>query len=539
MAAALSLAVIYNQTNIVEALIDYVHPSVGQPSLPLSRTLLHLAVRNGNLTVARALLKAGADPNATTDDGLSCLHVAVGSRSSAMVELLLESGADVNPARKFDGRTPLRMAVEQQCEDIVEVLLDRGAKLDEQSVEGYSVLQLAVCHRSERIADALVRRAEPSQVNARRPTDGKSALHLAIESGHPGVVRQLVRKGAHAEDEAGADGCTATPLTLAVLCGDEATVALLLRRGARGLARDCLHRAVRQRSRGIAELLLGQRVLPVDGLVAGETALQLAADLGYRDMMRVCLAHGASLDGLRARSLALLRDAVKANDVRLVELLLARGAPVNGLLGKRNRTRVFDLAVGARRVGMTRLLLKHGAWINMRAAAEDAAFALKYAVLGLAEGYKIQRENRKLVRTDQRWADFYEACRQELKLAKGEEIAAEQQLTIFDLLTGDADVLVACAADRRFVEAFPDSGYRQRYPIYADAIALNYARGIARRTYLRQAAMILEKRIGVSPDSAEYVVKLMSEAELRDFVRAFCDSEQDEHHCLPETIVRF
>lgn len=57
-------------------------------------TPLQVATRNGNLTVVKMLLGAGADPNARDDLGRTPLHEAVLRNSEELVRTLLEAGAD-------------------------------------------------------------------------------------------------------------------------------------------------------------------------------------------------------------------------------------------------------------------------------------------------------------------------------------------------------------------------------------------------------------------------------------------------------------
>jgi cytohesin len=52
------------------------------------RTALHEAAGRGNLELARLLLKAGADPQAKDDEGLTPMDWAKKSERLVMVELL-------------------------------------------------------------------------------------------------------------------------------------------------------------------------------------------------------------------------------------------------------------------------------------------------------------------------------------------------------------------------------------------------------------------------------------------------------------------
>lgn len=61
--------------------------------------------------VFRILLQSGANPNAKSEDGSTCLHAAAESGSSESCDLLLKSGADLM-ARDGNGRTPEERALE-------------------------------------------------------------------------------------------------------------------------------------------------------------------------------------------------------------------------------------------------------------------------------------------------------------------------------------------------------------------------------------------------------------------------------------------
>ena len=58
-----------------------------------------------------ALLRAGADINATDKNGVTALHHAVRFRSPIAVRTLIEHGANVNQVCRRSGSTPLHRAV--------------------------------------------------------------------------------------------------------------------------------------------------------------------------------------------------------------------------------------------------------------------------------------------------------------------------------------------------------------------------------------------------------------------------------------------
>jgi ankyrin repeat protein len=66
---------------------------------------LHSAAAGGHVGVARLLVAAGADVNATQRHGYTPLHAAGQNGDEELTELLLGAGADPS-ARTDDGQTP-------------------------------------------------------------------------------------------------------------------------------------------------------------------------------------------------------------------------------------------------------------------------------------------------------------------------------------------------------------------------------------------------------------------------------------------------
>ena len=93
-----------------------------------SATLLHDAVGQKHLDVARYLLDKGADVNAVTKDGLTPLHMAAQNGDIAMIMLLLEPGrkTKIDPIDS-KGWTPLDRAVKWGHPETAEFLRQHGA----------------------------------------------------------------------------------------------------------------------------------------------------------------------------------------------------------------------------------------------------------------------------------------------------------------------------------------------------------------------------------------------------------------------------
>ncbi len=107
-------------------------------------TSLHLAAYFGGAETVRALLAAGADPDADAANpfGVRPLHSAasVGDRES--VRALLEAGADPN-VRQQGGYTPLHTAAHNDDAELVRLLLAHGADQAVRTDDGQTAADMA------------------------------------------------------------------------------------------------------------------------------------------------------------------------------------------------------------------------------------------------------------------------------------------------------------------------------------------------------------------------------------------------------------
>jgi ankyrin repeat protein len=103
-----------------------------------------------NVSIISALIEAGAEVNAESDDGVTALiHAASRGRSSDAVHALILAGADVNAAGRQEGRegwTPLLSALSSPCKSlpIVKELVLKGAEVNMAMPDGRTPLLLAV-----------------------------------------------------------------------------------------------------------------------------------------------------------------------------------------------------------------------------------------------------------------------------------------------------------------------------------------------------------------------------------------------------------
>jgi ankyrin repeat protein len=149
---ALMRAVAENHGEAVAVLLDHgADPNVRSRN---RFTAMLFAAQQGNVEIARRLLKAGAHVNDTAPDGIagdtnaqrtfkpdteaSALLVAIDSGHETMARFLLEQGAD--PNQSGAGRTALHSAVQQGMPEVVRALLETGADPNDRTFKALPLL---------------------------------------------------------------------------------------------------------------------------------------------------------------------------------------------------------------------------------------------------------------------------------------------------------------------------------------------------------------------------------------------------------------
>ena len=184
------------------------------------------AARNGDLAAVRALLKGGADPNATAPDGSTAVHWAVHRDNLEMLNALLASGAKPDRLTRYKV-APLTLAAQNGDAAMVERLLAAGASPDTASEEGQTALMTAARNGSVAAVRALLRRG--AQVGLTESFRGQDALMFAAGEGNTAVVTLLLEFGAELNRRSKGGY---TPLLFAVRNNRYDTVKLLLAHGA-------------------------------------------------------------------------------------------------------------------------------------------------------------------------------------------------------------------------------------------------------------------------------------------------------------------
>jgi len=287
---------------------------------------LVLAIMDGNVANVRALIKRGANVDASFDQ-YTFLCIAVGGQRPDIVAELIVAGADVNKVSKGPGKGPLHVAVDYGGIRVVKLLVERGSKIDAVDKTGGTPLQNAVFFGMGDIVEYLI--SKGASVNSKTRA-GESPLHTAAWGGDANMVRLLVNKGAR----------TGIPICDAVILGEVKGVEGLLNRDAK-------------------------LVSEADSF--GWRPIHWAGALGKKEMLSLLLGKGAEVNGWsksEVRKFCPLHIVCASGNTEAAELLLKKGAEVNNKTG--DGCTPLRLAAERGRIEICSLLAASGADVNAK-----------------------------------------------------------------------------------------------------------------------------------------------------------------------------
>lgn len=153
--------------------------------------LINAAERKDD-TMVGALLKSGANPNQTSEFGITPLMRAAYKGATSTAKMLIEAGANVN-AQDMGGATALHMASKRGYADTVNLLLGSGANPNIQDGDGWTPMMRASYAQSKETVAALI--AHGADVNI-VTAHGETALMKASAKGNSEIASLLVGAGA-------------------------------------------------------------------------------------------------------------------------------------------------------------------------------------------------------------------------------------------------------------------------------------------------------------------------------------------------------
>jgi ankyrin repeat protein len=297
------------------------------------------AVKSGNETAVRGLLKQRVDVNAQHGDGSTALHFAAYSDNLVIADLLIRAGARVDEANDL-GATPLHLACNNGSAAMVDRLLTGKSNPNAKLLNGESVLMS--CARTGNAAAVRALLVHGADAKVAEPEHNQTTLMWAAAESHPDVVAMLI--------EFGADIRARSRSYSQTVVGEQTQ-----RAGREKLNYDVMRGgstpllfAARSGDAASAKLLLAAGADANDALPDGTSALVLAAQSGHRDVALTLLEKGAHPNDLGIGYSA-LHAAILKSDLPLVKALLGHGADPNirmtkGTPVRRNSTDSFLLS---------------------------------------------------------------------------------------------------------------------------------------------------------------------------------------------------
>ncbi|CVK87440.1 related to ankyrin [Fusarium mangiferae] len=288
-------------------------------------TAIQIAVSRNRLELAKLLIDAGADVNASMT-GSTALQLAVHKNDTDLAKLLVEAGANLNTSSVR--ASALQLAVSNHNLELVVLFLAEGADVND-STSGETVLQRAANLGNLETVKHLVDRG--ADVGAKVPGNSATALQHAAMHGSVEIVKYLVEHGASVNEEA-SPFYKATALGLAVANNHTQTAMYLIESGSSVDANlsppvtTILQLAAKHGNLEIATCLVenGATVNAAPATVGGATALQYAAITGNINMAVFLIEHGAhvSAKGAEVGGRTALEGAAEHGRLDMISLLL-------------------------------------------------------------------------------------------------------------------------------------------------------------------------------------------------------------------------
>ena len=269
-------SLIYSQTVVGEQTQRAGREELNYTVLRGGATPLLFAARVGDVESARVLLKAGADANDTQPDGVSALVLAAHSGNGNVGALLLEHGADPNAFGS--GYGALHAAILRSDLNLVRALLARGADPNARITKGTPI------------------RRDTTDWNLPATLIGSTPYLLAARFLESEIMPVLVAGGADPKLTM-PNGADAVMLAAGMGSGKTAS-----RRGIETIDFGKVEPESRVQQAVAAAIGLNGDVKAAAG-PTGDTALHVAAALGYDTVVQFLVEHGADIGVKNKRGL--------------------------------------------------------------------------------------------------------------------------------------------------------------------------------------------------------------------------------------------
>lgn len=422
-------------SNYRNQLKDFAAKSAAFEAMSTGHSSLHGAAHWNLRTKTSAIIADGQDVNARDSQHWTPLHWASFSKSSKAASILVSHGAGLDTLDSV-GWTPIFWAALHGETAIVKLLLEHGANHLVRDIHGWTVVRWAAARQQTEVVNILLRHHNDNTPSSRpssslkAASDAQADLHCSANNTQGGdLIDELLLD----QPEKGHNGREFVDL-YSVLGNESFDISQLwnighfdpplgniwrtmnkaeMAGGADGYigwsAPDTawktrlLHKAIRD-DKFLAVRLLVELGADVNGNMA-RTSLHAAAFRKNPSFAEFLLDHGADTESTDYQGLTPLQQAVVNGFEETIKLLLLKGANVNAICreklkggsrlisraGKRGTAAACKsalmLACGLRQpqedvtlpTRIVRLLIEHGADVNMKDAETEGMSAIHYA----------------------------------------------------------------------------------------------------------------------------------------------------------------
>lgn len=172
-----------------------------------SPTLILKAIEDGNIDLAKELIKNNVRLDEYNNDGESCLFVSIRLNEFELVELLIETqDFEINHTCTDLRHTPLTYAAKFNCNEIFEYLINKGCNIDHKCYNGNTALIYACSNKNTDMVRELLKKNANVKIKNR---SGYTPLMYACKTGNLDIVNLLLSVDKTNINEKNEDGYTA------------------------------------------------------------------------------------------------------------------------------------------------------------------------------------------------------------------------------------------------------------------------------------------------------------------------------------------
>ncbi|KAK4483148.1 hypothetical protein RD792_010328 [Penstemon davidsonii] len=155
---------------------------------------LHIAAKQGDLEVVKALMEAHPELSMTVDiSNTTALHTAAAQGHIEVVNYFLESESSLATIAKSNGKTALHSAARNGHVKVVKALLSKEPGIIMRTdKKGQTALHMAVKGQNLEVVEELIG-TDPLIINL-VDTKGNTALHIATRKGRAQIVKMLLEQ---------------------------------------------------------------------------------------------------------------------------------------------------------------------------------------------------------------------------------------------------------------------------------------------------------------------------------------------------------